>query len=211
MTVRLLTDGEPYDSYVETRDPRGSLVFLNGSAVEDGTSPEYRHADLYVIPVGTYLAFPPEKRAGIMAFAYGTASHMSEAFAAGCTDYLRDPWPLQELAARAARLETMRFHLGTEAMELNGPVLRFRTGKRDIGLGELERRFLRVLLMNGHNTVPREAISWALWGRMDCPNRGIDVHAARLRKRFDTLVPGSGRSLKACRGMGYRLLTLPCG
>jgi DNA-binding response OmpR family regulator len=134
---------------------------------------------------------------------------MAAAFEAGCVDYLRDPWSLAELRARAGRLCILRFRAAGKELALEGA--RLSTGReedtRTVALSDNERKLLRLLLLNQGEAVTRKAIALELWGEAGRSDRTPDVYAARVRTKIGRLVPGGGVVLKSCRGLGYRLDT----
>ncbi|HET7839474.1 MAG TPA: winged helix-turn-helix domain-containing protein [Rectinemataceae bacterium] len=204
MKVRLLACAEPYISYATARDPEGSLVFCEEGGAADRDPPE-----VLVIPAESFLALGAEARRRQASIAYGPAGLMGACFEAGCVDYLRDPWPLEELAARLGRIERPRFRLGTALVELRGSLLS--TDAAEVSLSESERRLLRVLYLNRGRPVPREALRSALGGCFGASSRLPDVHIASIRKKLEALVPGASSCLRACRGLGYRLDVDACG
>lgn len=208
MVVRLLADREPYASYAKKGDPTGSLSFCPGAAEEANTEGSY-HVDLEVMPADRYLALTPAHRPACPVFAYGSVSLMAAAYEAGCADYLRDPWSLVELTARANRLDILRFACAGIALELRGGILSMENGRdgSQVALGEADRKLLRLLIRNAGRTVPRKAIELELWDNKGRSRRAPDVSIARLRARLDSLVPGGGTVIKSCRGLGYRLDT----
>jgi DNA-binding response OmpR family regulator len=197
MTIRLLADREPYASYIKEGDPEGSFFFC-----EDPS----RAVDVEVLPAELFLATAEAGLPLVPIFAYGPLRLMAPAFAAGCNDYLRDPWSLTELLARASRYERLRFLARSAGFELRNRALSLGAEPgRSIALNEAESKILRLLLLNQGTVVTRQALALELWGQDRGPSRAIDVHIGRLRARLDTLVPGSGSCLRPCRGLGYRL------
>ena len=200
MMIRLLADREPYTSYVIKGDPEGSLSFC----IEDAK------ADLDVLPAECFLALAPGHRPDHPVIAYGGIALMSAAFEAGCSDYLRDPWSLTELRARAERFGHLRFTLGTRYFELHRSTLST-TGGAELELGEAESCLLKLLVRNADEAVSRQAISLELWGQEKRGSRAIDVYVGHLRGKLESLDPEAGKKLISCRGLGYRLVTTACG
>jgi hypothetical protein len=204
VTVRLVALAEPYLSYAQARDPCGSLFFCS----EPGPPPS-RPPEVQVLPAELFLSLPDESRSYPLALAYGPALLMDACFDAGCVDYLREPWPLEELEARLRRIDRPSFLLASARFELQGPVLA--TEGASIGLSEAEHRLLRMLALNPGRLVPREALWEALGTRSGSSSSSLDVHLARLRKMLESLLPGSGKAIRACRGRGYRFDIAACG
>jgi DNA-binding winged helix-turn-helix (wHTH) protein len=207
MIVRLLADREPYASYAKKRDPTGSLFFLT-ETTEAGSD----RADIEVMPAERFIALPPRLRPQPPVFAYGPVSLMAAAYEAGCFDYLRDPWSLAELKARAKRLDILHFFAGETELELRGSRLSVRGGAEgsSVTLNETERKLLRLLARNAGMAVSRRAIALELCEKEGC-GRTTDVHVARLRAKIGLLAPGGGTLITACRCLGYRFDNHPCG
>ncbi len=202
MFVHLVAEREPYLSYVEQRDPCGSLFFCPSA-----------EAEIEVLPAERLLAevSRPPGGFGPPRIAYGPVSLMAASFAAGCADYLREPWSLQELAARAARLRGARCVLGGRSLDLRGVALSTGGGEAPLLLSEAESRLLRLLIDNTGQVVTRRAIGLALWGSERLGSRRIDALVGRLRSRIELLVPGMGNRIVSSRGFGYRLVIDACG
>jgi DNA-binding winged helix-turn-helix (wHTH) protein len=187
--------------------PDGSLsFFVLGEAACRGTWKPPR-ADLYVLPAPLLLDLGDG--APIPAFAYGPVSLMAELLRGGATDYLRSPWTMEELRARACRLESPRFRLGEGLFKVAAGALA--SGGRQADLTESECRILRLLAANLGRPVPRSALALSLWGKEVEASRAVDVHVSCLRKKLEALLPGSGQAIEACRGQGYRLVGTACG
>jgi DNA-binding response OmpR family regulator len=201
MFVHLVADREPYLSYIERRDPGGFLLFC----------PE-AEAELEVLPAERLLAPEGGERPGKLLFAYGPVSLMAASFEAGCADFLRDPWSLGELAARAARHDRARCTLGGRRLDLRGASLST-GGEREstLVLSEHERRLIKLFIDHSGQIITRTAIALALWGAERPGSRSIDVLVSRLRARIELLIPGMGNRIASCRGFGYRFLSDACG
>jgi len=209
MTIRLVAEREPYLSYADAGDPSGSLVLFGA---RPGEPPGQLVPDLLVLPAalvpGALDPFPP-------AIAYGPVSLMSACYEAGALDYLREPWALPELRARALRLERLRFRLDGARLELSGTRLALldpgRAAPGSLHLGPAEARVLRALSLRPGEIQSREVLSLAARGSTDDPSRSLDVQVATLRRALESILPGSSRLIRACRGRGYRLLGDACG
>lgn len=177
-----------------------------------------RPCDLHVLPASFFLDLPSDRRP-FPVFAYGWPGHMAECFRQGASDYLRSPWGLAELEARALRFVRIRLRLGQSLLEFRGRRLSMEgAGPRDgacvgrcVELSEGEYRLARILVLNLNNPVPRDALALALWGKPRPESRAVDVHVSSLRRRLDLLEPGLGRFLVCSRGEGYRLVGEYCG
>jgi len=207
MRLSLFADREPYTSYAQLPGEKGDY-HLDVRAPE-----ELGHAvtvDLAVIPADLYLNLAFDLRRA-PSFAYGPTALMEASFAAGCLDYLREPWDLAELFARASRIRTLRARGGDFTVELRDCLLTISTPiEAEILLTEPERRLLRVLMLNAGLPVPRRSLSFALWGEERAWSRAADVHISSLRKRLEAVSPEMGMLIKASRRLGYRLLMEAC-
>jgi DNA-binding winged helix-turn-helix (wHTH) protein len=136
---------------------------------------------------------------------FGAAGLLSACFLAGCEEYLKDPWSLEELAWRLRRLrkttETrISFSWGTitnKSLELHGPA-------GSCTLCAQEQSILRLLAANRGEPVSREALYYGIWGKPSSgKSRVVDVHVSSLRRKFRRLSPESGDCIRSVRGVGY--------
>ncbi len=129
----------------------------------------------------------------------------------GADDYMRKPFPLDELLARVRVLlrrsaaehdhkkiiEDGDFSLDTVEKEV-------RLRGRLIDLSPTEFSLLEALARRMGHTVPREELLKKIWGMSGGDTRTVDVHLSRLRKKLD-----DGKTPALCaqtlRGRGYRL------
>ena len=129
----------------------------------------------------------------------------------GADDYMRKPFPLDELLARVRVLlrrsqgpadtkkviEDRDFKLDTAEKEvwLRGSI---------IDLSPTEYSILEVLARRMGHTVSRDELLRKIWGLGSCDTRTVDVHMSRLRRKLDD---GKKPTLSAqtLRGRGYRL------
>ena len=218
MTIRILSDREPYSSYAaelasaKNEDAASNDVFLNGPAKLDDPNP-----DFLVLPAEVFLALPSATavisagyRVGATAYlAYGPVDLMESSFERGCADYLREPWPPAELRARIGRLRNGRFRAFGELFELRATRL-YGTGG-SIDLSEIEKAFLGLLLRNAPNPIPRAAAEIAVFAFFRSQKAVLGPCAVSLRRKMESLHPGLGSRLRAIRGFGYRLDVDSCG
>lgn len=204
MTIRILADREPYASYADlsesgrSKGPSGPFFISVGPIADEEPPP-----DLVAMPVEHFLSLAPARRSGSVVIAYGEVSGMEQAFALGCSDYMRVPWSIRELAARAVRLDVPRAYPGNVEIALVRDQLR--SPGAAVRLNESERRLARLLMLNSGYAVSREALGYATRGTIEAGAHAIESHISSLRTKFDTLIPGSGSMIKAARGLGYRL------
>jgi hypothetical protein len=212
MTIRILADRQPYASYAarwseenSEKGPPGPFVVLSGPEPVDGPA-----ADLLAMPVQDLLDLPTAEGTGSLVIAYGAASRMSAAFERGCADYLREPWPLLELLARAERALNPRITLDDIKISLIQDRLSA-PGCPSIELSEAERRLARLLMRNAGLPVTRAAMRYALIGVGDGGERAIDNHLSSLRGKMEQVYKGTGKAIATIRGVGYRLTSSSCG
>jgi DNA-binding winged helix-turn-helix (wHTH) protein len=212
MTIRILADRQPYTSYaarysegIDARGPPGPFVVLSGPGSLDG--PE---ADLLTMPIQDFLDLPTAERTGSLVIAYGAASRMSAAFERGCADYLREPWPLQELLARAERILNPRITIDGIRLSLLQDRL-YAHGFSSVELTEAERRLTRLLIRNAGLPVTRAAMNYALNDNGASSDRAIDNHISSIRKKIEQVHKGTGKAIVTIRGVGYRLTSSSCG
>jgi DNA-binding winged helix-turn-helix (wHTH) protein len=205
VTVGILADREPYASYPGRMPSRGGLLPCRDLAL-DSLPP-----DIVVLPAADFLALPRRGHRPLF-LAYGPVSLMESAFERGCADYLREPWPFEELVARLGRLErpvSRIFRSDGELYRLEGPTLS--AGKGTIRLDADGLSFLLLLLRNAPFPVTREAAKAAV------PIAGGDSAAAlkrsvaSLRRGLESLSPELAHKFKSVRGIGYRFDVELCG
>jgi DNA-binding response OmpR family regulator len=165
--------------------------------------------DVIVMPAADFLDLPREPKGRSGYIVYGPVALMARAFEWGCVDYIREPWSLPELYARAGRLQNLKFSLGGAVFRLSGSTLRGR--EAGIELKPVELCFLRLLLRNAPMLVTREAAFAALSIETRDDTHVLGRYAASLRHSLEAVEPGSGRKLHAVRGLGYRLDASACG
>ena len=202
MTIRILADREPYSSF---SDESTALVIMNGPSALDAPD-----ADFVVLPAVDFLAMGSLVARGCHGpsfIAYGPVSLMGAAFAAGVSDYLREPWSLPELHARLTRFCNTAFCWGQARCSLVGRSLR---GQSSVTLGDGEFALLSLLLRNAPLPITREAAQTCL-AAIPCANPNLGQLVVSLRRKLDEAELGLGESLYAVRGLGYRLDVIPCG
>ncbi|MBN1687005.1 MAG: response regulator transcription factor [Spirochaetales bacterium] len=137
---------------------------------------------------------------------YGPAEHLSTAWEAGCTDYLKEPWTITELHFRVDRLRATRGGSLT-----TGKISLLETeiicGDKKCGLSAQEMKILALLLRHPRVVVPREALYYAIWGKAGTGSRTVDVHISSLRKKLAglqcSLQPEERIEIKTARRLGY--------
>ncbi len=219
----LVTEASPYRLLESERDPSGFLSFLFILLPAAAPARFPRHvrelgmppdAALFVLPASLYLVL--EERPA-PAFVYGNDALITAAFRSGCADYLREPWGLVEVYARAIRLFAPRFSLCGAEITMQGRELA--TRQTSVRLTEAEIRILRTLLAHRGRSVSAAALNTAAGATANrrrrlgsgANSRVCAVHIANLRKKLESLVPGAGAALLSARGEGYRFDVQTCG
>jgi DNA-binding response OmpR family regulator len=170
-------------------------------------------ADCYVVAVELMVnllerkGLPPT---WIPVIVYGQAGAAVKAFLAGATDYLKEPWDVLELDFRLKKIfssqsKNYRFH----EQELTIQDTLCSTSNAEIKLSLPESKLLRAMLKQRGTLVPRDVLSYALWGKIPHQaSRVMDVHISALRKKLRLLFPNkkSERFIYSAKGKGYILL-----
>jgi two-component system, OmpR family, response regulator len=212
VTIRILADRQPYSAYApatgDPTDPSGSVLILNGPARVDEAPP-----DLLVLPAEDFLSLMSASRSGAEGrtsyLPYGPVDLMDRAFELGCVDYIREPWSLPELRARAGRLRRLKFKACGKVFECRPGCLESGSSRSELGEGEGE--LLRLLIARAPHPLSREAALQALDPSSQGRDRALIRRIAALRRKLDALEPGLGRCIVAIRNLGYRLDASRCG
>jgi two-component system phosphate regulon response regulator PhoB len=151
----------------------------------------------------------------IMLTARGMETDRIEGLESGADDYVVKPFSPNELAARV-RAILRRVGSGTDSSEpievgeVRLDPVRHRVTRlgRDIHLGPIEFRLLRVLMENPARVFDREQILDRVWGRdIHVEPRTIDAHVRRLRKALNAT--GGADVIRTVRGTGYAFEVAP--
>lgn len=211
MRVVLVADRDPYVGYAGPESSLGgsglSISVLPTAGWEANRGPDFP-AELLVLPASLLSSLPLPSPL-LPFFAYGPEELIATAFRAGARDYLREPWSIAELEARAERRSAVRFSIGEERLSLQGRTLR--RGETSLLLGETEGRLLALLLLAPGEAVPRKLLEEALPRPPTEASRALDMAMSGLRKSFARLGIPEGACIRACRGRGYRMLATACG
>jgi len=186
-------------------EPDGPLSFF--------FSPELTETetyDLIVLPVLCFLSQPENLPNNIPIFAYGPVHFLADALAGGCSDYLIEPYLLEELEARALRFWRIHFRLGEAIYYYSRGCLE--GNQTSVRLPEGQRKVLELLLHRLGQAVPRTAFTRSLGLSDSQRSRLLDMNLSRLRKIFSQVSgdAGAGAFLVAVRNYGYLMAGKPC-
>jgi len=179
---------------------RGPFIFM---ATDEAMEAE---VDLVVLPAALLQDFQNHGDARPPVIAYGPPGLLRSAFLAGCKDYLKEPWSLEEFELRAlAVLDRIQRRYLFSWGEISLIDINLMTPGGPVLLTHHESRMLQTLLRNRGAPVSREAIAYSLGVKPFAKNsRAIDMHATALRKKMRQAVPAAGhRFIQAVRGQGY--------
>ena len=138
---------------------------------------------------------------------YGDSSYLKSAYAAGCADFLKDPWTPEELYFRVTRsIPHRRITIRGEHLLVSGQTLS-NENRQSIVLSYHESVLLRALSRQQGDVLTREALAYFLGVQTDKDSRLIDMHISTLRNKIRKLLP-SGTSVNpivSVRRIGYTL------
>ncbi|MDL2297880.1 response regulator transcription factor [Synergistaceae bacterium OttesenSCG-928-D05] len=146
----------------------------------------------------------------IMLTARSSSEDVVQGLDLGADDYIRKPFPLEELLARV-RVMLRRTHGDGDGkvlidgdLTLDVSVREARLRGTSVELSPTEFDILEILTRRMGHTVSREELLKKIWGMGGGDTRTVDVHISRLRKKIDD---GATPMLVAhtLRGRGYRL------
>ena len=135
--------------------------------------------------------------------AYGRASQVRVCLAAGCPDFLREPWEDEELEARVMKA------LGARSVRISSCTLRSREISGPEGVLQLSRaesRILALLASRVETVLPRKAVLAVLDGKAADGSRVVDVYMSRLRESLARVGCADALVIESVRGKGYRLV-----
>ncbi|MPY25753.1 response regulator transcription factor [Shewanella psychropiezotolerans] len=140
-------------------------------------------------------------------------SHVDErvkGLRAGGDDYMTKPFAFSELLVRAEKLMQRGLSQPTETeLSVGNLVMELLTRKVTLDGSELmlqpkEFQLLKYLMEHPNQVISRTLLFEAVWDyHFDPRTNVIDVHIAKLRRKFEEL--GFGELIETVRGAGYRL------
>lgn len=141
----------------------------------------------------------------------GCAQLGSEALSAGATAVVRRPFSAESvLRLLDSSVRDGSFHLRPRPIDLgrlrvDGAATRIWLDGVEMLIPAMEYLLLRYLAERHGEIVPRSELLAAGWGhRVSVPNNHLNVHLARIRRRFPS--DGVVDWLRPVRGIGYQLL-----
>ncbi|NBF40826.1 MAG: hypothetical protein GVY14_10460 [Spirochaetes bacterium] len=137
---------------------------------------------------------------------YGKPELLTGCVLRGCTDYLKTPWDGDELEFRLERFaRPLAFSVAGVQVRLENRGLVSEVGRT--GITAAECAVLELLIRRPGETVPREALFYALWGTDGGSSRLVDVYVSRLRRRLREVLPARSPAdpLRSVHGRGYTL------
>lgn len=140
-------------------------------------------------------------------------SHVDErvkGLRAGGDDYMTKPFAFSELLVRAEKLMQRGLSLPAETeLTVGNLMMELLTRKVTLDGNELmlqpkEFQLLKYLMEHPNQVISRTLLFEAVWDyHFDPRTNVIDVHIAKLRRKFEEL--GFGELIETVRGAGYRL------
>ncbi|RTR37353.1 response regulator transcription factor [Shewanella canadensis] len=140
-------------------------------------------------------------------------SHVDErvkGLRAGGDDYMTKPFAFSELLVRAEKLMQRGFSQPADTeLSVGNLVMELLTRKVTLDGTELmlqpkEFQLLKYLMEHPNQVISRTLLFEAVWDyHFDPRTNVIDVHIAKLRRKFEEL--GFGELIETVRGAGYRL------
>ncbi len=168
--------------------------------------------DISVLPVSfieQYTREYPVLIHTIPFISYGPRIHMKTAFCRGCTDYIKEPWDMDELILRILQ------HVNDRKIELPWGIIRYSSSSitsvdnsRLCALTHNEFLLLRTLHLHQGSAVSREVIRQVLMQNRDPDSRAIDMQISSVRKKIRQVLhlTQAANPLRCIRGIGYILI-----
>ena len=164
-------------------------------------------SDLFIIDADLLGDFLKEKShlSKINFIVRGRQKDLKPAFNAGCIDFLKIPYDMEEIEIRLSnilksKLNTMKW----KSITLEQDTI---TSKDiSINISIEEHAVLKMLIQNPGEPVPREALYFILPGNHKKNSRVVDMHISNLRKKIQQLRVKSESDcgyIKTVRSYGY--------
>lgn len=148
----------------------------------------------------------------VMLTAKGAEEDIVKGFKAGADDYVSKPFSLRELMVR---LEALLRRVGKNpgdreimlgGIRFSGKTLTAARGKQSVALTRREMDLIVYFHRFSDRIVSKKELLVEVWNYADTDieTRTVDIHVLKLRKKIETLAPGTDL-IKTIRGQGYRL------
>ncbi|MFH2114300.1 MAG: hypothetical protein ABIJ86_07325 [Spirochaetota bacterium] len=199
MTILFLGEEGAYEGAVESGIREGGSPIFFAPTLPDPGSRNSDGLAAVIMPAQRFLALAPLQLT-VPVMASGPPSLLAECLAAGCADYLREPWSIDEVEARLSRYTGGTDRWPEDGGSWDGRILCGPGGRQRLspGLSAL----LGLLLANRGACVPRESLS-AMLGLSGNHGRSIDMQVSRLRGIFNQLqLNSAAQALRSTTG-GY--------
>lgn len=128
---------------------------------------------------------------GLPVIGYGSPSLLRNAFLSGCSDYIKNPWSLEELEIRIDLIKKKIekcFIFPWGRLKLEALYAISEKGKKLLSYQEF--KILKLLLLHRGEVVPRDVLFYSIWNNPGTKkSRIIDVHISSLRKKLKNIIP----------------------
>ena len=148
----------------------------------------------------------------IMLTAKGELNDKLEGLLNGADDYMTKPFHLEELVARVnIQLRKGNDNIVKDILEYKDLILNLKTSTieskktgENIEIGKKEFQLLEYLIENANIIVSKEQIYDKVWGiERETESNNLEAYLSFIRKKFKVI--GTNITIKAIRGMGYKL------
>ena len=166
---------------------------------------------LYIVPVQKYLCYYKKNILSDFYYTpficYGLSFYIKEAFLCGCSDYLKEPWSLEEFDIRVNRnlnLQILNYSWGS--ILFRPFYLKTEIGEVQLSLAEYV--LFKILIQNLGLIVPRHILLGYINRKPGKSYQSADVQISLLRKKINAIIPDNIRAdqiILTVRNRGYLL------